>query len=74
MKVLIIGGTRFLGRAIVDAALEAGHTLVSRTMNGEMVFNRKGKPPCWRNGTNHIELVLEISDKPAYFGYNNCPT
>ncbi len=46
MKILIIGGTRFLGRAIVDAALEAGNTLVSRTMNGVMVSNRKRKPPC----------------------------
>ncbi|HUM68720.1 MAG TPA: hypothetical protein PLK31_07735 [Chloroflexota bacterium] len=32
MKLLIIGGTRFLGRAIVDAALAAGHevTLFNR--------------------------------------------
>ncbi len=27
MKLLILGGTRFLGRAIVEAALEAGHNL-----------------------------------------------
>ncbi len=27
MEILIIGGTRFLGRAIVDAALAQGHQL-----------------------------------------------
>ena len=32
MKLLLLGGPRFLGRAIVDAALERGHELT--------VFNR----------------------------------
>lgn len=27
MKLLVLGGTRFLGRAIVDAAIERGHTV-----------------------------------------------
>ena len=37
MKLLILGGTQFLGRAIVDAALEAGHTLT--------LFNRGQSNP-----------------------------
>ena len=37
MKLLIIGGTRFLGRAIVDAAVERGHTVT--------LFNRGKSNP-----------------------------
>lgn len=37
MNLLIIGGTRFLGRALVDAALAAGHTLT--------LFNRGQSNP-----------------------------
>jgi 2'-hydroxyisoflavone reductase len=37
MKLLIIGGTRFLGRAAVDAALAAGHTVT--------LFNRGKSNP-----------------------------
>ena len=37
MKLLIMGGTRFLGRAIVDAALDAGHELT--------LFNRGQSNP-----------------------------
>ena len=40
MKILILGGTRFLGRAIVDAALAAGHTLTlfNRGQSGPGLF------------------------------------
>lgn len=40
MKILILGGTRFLGRAIVDAALAAGHTLTlfNRGQSGPDLF------------------------------------
>ncbi|HRA52958.1 MAG TPA: hypothetical protein PLQ83_04835 [Thermoflexales bacterium] len=40
MKILILGGTRFLGRAIVDAALSAGHTLTlfNRGQSGPDLF------------------------------------
>ncbi|MGB4869416.1 MAG: SDR family oxidoreductase [Candidatus Promineifilaceae bacterium] len=37
MKLLILGGTRFLGRALVDAALDAGHELT--------LFNRGQSNP-----------------------------
>src|SRR5262245_9533764 len=37
MRVLVLGGTRFLGGAVVDAALAAGHhvTTLTRGMSGE---------------------------------------
>lgn len=40
MKILILGGTRFLGRAIVDATLGAGHTLTlfNRGQSGPELF------------------------------------
>lgn len=40
MKLLIIGGTRFLGRALVDAALERGHqvTLFNRGQTNPDLF------------------------------------
>jgi 2'-hydroxyisoflavone reductase len=46
MQLLIIGGTRFLGRAIVDAALAAGHTLT--------LFNRGQSNPDLYPGLEHI--------------------
>jgi len=40
MRVLVLGGTRFLGRALVDALLEAGHqpTLFNRGQTGPKLF------------------------------------
>ena len=40
MKILILGGTRFLGRAIAEAALAAGHslTLFNRGQSGPELF------------------------------------
>jgi 2'-hydroxyisoflavone reductase len=40
MKVLIIGGTRFLGRALVDSALASGHhvTLFNRGQTNPNVY------------------------------------
>lgn len=40
MRLLVLGGTRFLGRAIVDAALAAGHdvTLFNRGVTGTELF------------------------------------
>ncbi|MEM5776689.1 MAG: NAD-dependent epimerase/dehydratase family protein, partial [Anaerolineaceae bacterium] len=40
MKILIIGGTRFLGRAAVDAALAAGHevTLFNRGISNPELY------------------------------------
>src|SRR4051794_22552758 len=40
MRVLVLGGTRFLGRAIVDAAVAAGHevTLFNRGLSGPDLF------------------------------------
>jgi 2'-hydroxyisoflavone reductase len=37
MKLLVLGGTKFLGRAVVDAALAAGHTVT--------LFNRGQQDP-----------------------------
>ena len=37
MRILILGGTRFLGRALVEAALERGHQLT--------LFNRGQSDP-----------------------------
>ncbi len=41
MKILILGGTRFLGRAFVDEALQRGHeiTLFNRGTNKEIFSN-----------------------------------
>ena len=42
MRILILGGTVFLGRALVEAALERGHTLT--------LFNRgKSNPDVFPN-------------------------
>jgi len=40
MRALVLGGTRFLGRALVDALLEAGHepTLFNRGQTGPELF------------------------------------
>ncbi|HEU0303348.1 MAG TPA: SDR family oxidoreductase [Gaiellaceae bacterium] len=40
MKILVLGGTRFLGRAIVESALEQGHepTLFNRGLTGTELF------------------------------------
>jgi 2'-hydroxyisoflavone reductase len=40
MRLLILGGTRFLGRALVDAALAAGYevTLFNRGQSGPELF------------------------------------
>jgi 2'-hydroxyisoflavone reductase len=40
MRVLVLGGTRFLGRALVDATLEAGHepALFNRGQTGPELF------------------------------------
>ena len=40
MKLLVLGGTKFLGRAIVDAGLAAGHevTLFNRGLTGAELF------------------------------------
>jgi len=47
VKLLIIGGTRFLGRAIVDAALAAGHELT--------LFNRgQSNPDLYRDVENLV--------------------
>ena len=34
MRVLVVGGTGFLGRATVEAALAAGHTVTVMTRSG----------------------------------------
>lgn len=38
MKILILGGTRFLGRAVVEEALKRGHevTIFNRGTNNEI--------------------------------------
>ena len=43
MKLLVIGGTRFLGRAIVDGALAAGHevTLFNRGQSNPDLYSGK---------------------------------
>lgn len=51
MKLLIIGGTRFLGRAIVAAALERGHTLT--------LFNRGQSNP---DLYNDLETIVGDRD------------
>jgi len=41
MRLLVLGGTRFLGRHLVDAAIAAGHDVT--------VFTRGVTPPPWTN-------------------------
>ena len=48
MKILILGGTRFLGRHLVDAAIARGHEVT--------IFNR-GNYPSHRN---EVEFIGEI--------------
>jgi len=55
MNILILGGTVFLGRALVEAALRRGHTLtlfnrgksnpgISRQREAELLASWKSKP------------------------------
>ena len=43
MRILVLGGTQFLGRHIVDAALERGHdvTLFNRGQTRPELFPRR---------------------------------
>ncbi len=72
MKILIIGGTRFLGKSLVEAALERGHQLT--------LFNRGQSNPDWfpqvekLHGDRNIDLSNLIGrgwdaviDTSAYF-------
>ena len=54
MKLLLIGGTRFLGRAIVDEALTAGHevTLFNRGRSGPDLFPELE----WLEGDRYTDL------------------
>jgi nucleoside-diphosphate-sugar epimerase len=54
MQLLIIGGTRFLGRALVDAAQEAGHQVT--------LFNRGRSNPEICTGKWNIskEIGMEV--------------
>lgn len=52
MKLLLIGGTRFLGRAIVDAALAAGHEVT--------LFNRGRSNPDLYSG--QVETLVGDRD------------
>jgi len=45
MRILVLGGTRFVGRGIVEAALDRGHELT--------LFNRgSGNPDAFRDNPN----------------------
>ena len=46
MKLLILGGTRFLGRHCVDAALARGHEVT--------IFTRGVQPVPWAGGVTHL--------------------
>ena len=58
MKILILGGTKFLGRAVAEDALERGHelTLFNRGETDPGLFpeaerlrgNRRATSPRWR--------------------------
>ena len=57
MKVLILGGTKFLGRALVDAALLKGHEVT--------LFNRGQTNPDIYPGT--LFLFDDIIPKSGYY-------
>jgi 2'-hydroxyisoflavone reductase len=38
MRILLIGGTRFVGRHVVEAALAAGHECADRGQTGADLF------------------------------------
>ena len=72
MKILIIGGTRFLGKAIVEAAIARGHTIT--------LFNRGQSNPDWfpnveqLRGDRNLDLSALVGrhwdagiDTSAYF-------
>ena len=48
MRLLVLGGTRFLGRHLVDAALDAGHDVT--------IFTRGNTPAPWRERVTHLVL------------------
>jgi 2'-hydroxyisoflavone reductase len=64
MQILVLGGTRFIGRGIVEAALERGHELT--------LFNRgSSDPDAFRNtpnvnslrGDRHTEDIAQIAER-----------
>ena len=63
MKILILGGTSFVGRAIVTEALAAGHdvTLFSRGRTGADLFPGTGRRTGDRNGCLPVQSLSSIS-------------
>src|SRR6476646_851739 len=59
MRVLVLGGTRFVGRHLVEAARTGGH--------GVTVFNRGRTPVPW-DGVEHLAGDREIGDLESLRG------
>lgn len=71
MRLLIIGGTRFLGRHVAEQALARGHalTLLHRGRSGSGLFpqarhliaDRDGDLPLWLPQASHGMLQIDLS-------------
>lgn len=55
MKILIIGGTRFIGLYVVQSLLEKGHSICLFNRSGPSVFDGKVE---WRQGNRNDEKTL----------------
>ncbi len=62
MRLLVLGGSHFVGRALVEAALSAGHDVV--TLNRGLTGRASDGAVLLRaDRTNHAELVAAIGDR-----------
>ena len=73
MRFLVLGGTRFLGRALVDALLEAGHepTLFNRGLTQPELFPDVEKLRGDRCPTSRLSKVA--SGTPCSMSPRTCP-
>ena len=62
MKILVLGGSHFVGRALVEVAIEAGHevTTLNRGISGHHV---NGAKLIRADRTNHDELASVVADR-----------
>ena len=71
MRLLILGGTAFVGRHLVEAALARGHavTLFNRGMRNPELFadleRLQGERPDNLAANGHVQLIVVGSKLPA---------
>src|SRR5882724_10504567 len=84
MRLLVLGGTRFLGRAIVDEAIRRGYdvTTFSRGLSGEprpgaeaLHGDRTNSADLLRLAERDFDLVIDtsVSTLSVYAGFGEVP-